>query len=273
MISARFNWGNNSSCNDLSIAIKGDSKIGRIALFVHYTDKPGLMLHTHDRFLKLSVNNNSVGHDDNIIENDLIVSIVECSKAIRKPSDRIGLAGACTVLNKIVERGAVFLYIGKELADGIELMITGKDNALLDLDLACLFVPFLRGLKRRDELEPVYKEYRGKSGCAQSRFKKKNAATIEDYEATVKYIKEHIKRYAVDGKPPTMLDLLKKSNKLKSKWNRLNIEHTAFLTKRETAKKYVRQVRQYINEQQMKREREKYRQKKLTQQRKKNTLE
>lgn len=128
-------------------------------------------------------------------------------------------------------------------------------------------------MKHRDELEPVYKEYQGKSGWSQSRFKKKNAAAIEDYEATVKYIKEHIKRYAVDGKPPTMLDLLEKSNKLKSKWNRLNVEHTAFLTKRETAKKYTRQVRQYINEQQMKREREKYRQKKLTQQRKKDTLE
>ena len=128
-------------------------------------------------------------------------------------------------------------------------------------------------MKHRDELEPVYKEYQGKSGWSQSRFKKKNAATIEDYEQTVKYIREHIKRYAVDGKPPTMLDLLEKSNKLKSKWNRLNVEHTTFLTKRETAKKYTRQVRQYINEQQMKREREKYRQKKLTQQRKKDTLE
>ncbi len=128
-------------------------------------------------------------------------------------------------------------------------------------------------MKHRDELEPVYKEYQGKSGWSQSRFKKKNAATIEDYEATVKYIKEHIKKYAVDGKPPTMLDLLEKSNKLKSKWNRLNVEHTAFLTKRETAKKYTRQVRQYINEQQMKREREKSRQRTQAKHRNKNTLE
>ena len=128
-------------------------------------------------------------------------------------------------------------------------------------------------MKHRDELEPVYKEYQGKSGWSQSRFKKKNAATIEDYEQTVKYIREHIKRYAVDGKPPTMLDLLEKSNKLKSKWNRLNVEHTAFLTKRETAKKYTRQVRQYINEQQMKREREKSRQRTQAKHRNKNTLE
>ena len=128
-------------------------------------------------------------------------------------------------------------------------------------------------MKHRDELEPVYKEYQGKSGWSQSRFKKKNAATIEDYEATVKYIREHIKKYTVDGKPPTMLDLLEKSNKLKSKWNRLNVEHTAFLTKRETAKKYTRQVRNYINEEHNRREHEKYRQKKLTQQINKDTLE
>jgi len=128
-------------------------------------------------------------------------------------------------------------------------------------------------MKHRDELEPVYKEYQGKSGWSQSRFKKKNAAAIEDYEQTIKYIKEHIKRYAVDGKPPTMLDLLEKSNKLKSKWNRLNVEHTAFLTKRETAKKYTRQVRQYLNEQQMKREREQSRQRTQAKRRNKNALE
>ena len=128
-------------------------------------------------------------------------------------------------------------------------------------------------MKHRDELAPIYKEYQGKSGWFQSRFKKKNAADIEDYEETAKYIKEHIKAYYVDGKPPTILDLLEKSNKLKSKYNSLLPEHTAFVTKRETAKKYVRQVRNYMNEEHNRREREKYRQKKLTQQRNKNYLE
>ena len=108
------------------------------------------MLHAHYCFLQLTIYNHSVGHDDNIIENDLVVGIVERSKTIRKPSDSVGLAGACTVLNKIVERGAVFLYIGKELADGIELMITGKYNALLDFDLACLFILFFRGLNENE---------------------------------------------------------------------------------------------------------------------------
>ena len=128
-------------------------------------------------------------------------------------------------------------------------------------------------MKHRDELAPVYKEYNSKSGWFQNRFRKKNAATIEDYEETVKYIKEHRQPYLVNGKPPTMLDLLEKSNKLKSKYNSLLPEQTAFVTKRDTAKKYVRQVRNYMNEEHNRREREKYRQKKLTQQRNKNYLE
>ena len=115
-------------------------------------------------------------------------------------------------------------------------------------------------MKKRDELAPVYKEYKSKSGWGQSRFKKKNADKIEEYEQTVKYIKEHIKRYAVDGKPPTTLDLLEKSNELKAKYNSLIPEHTAFLTKHDTAMKYVRQVRNYLSEEHNRREREKSRQ-------------
>ncbi|MGN0575957.1 MAG: relaxase/mobilization nuclease domain-containing protein [Ruminococcus sp.] len=128
-------------------------------------------------------------------------------------------------------------------------------------------------MKKRDELAPVYKEYKDKSGWSQSRFKKKNADTIEEYEQADKYIREHIKKYAVDGKPPTILDLMGKSNDLKAEWNRLNALHTAYITKRDTAAKYTRQVRQYLNEQVMKREREKSKQRVKAKNRNKNTLE
>ena len=127
-------------------------------------------------------------------------------------------------------------------------------------------------MKKRGELASIYKEYKGKSGWGQSRFKKKNANTIEEYEQADKYIKEHIKKYAVDGKPPTMLDFIGKSNDLKAEWNRLNVLHNAYLTKRDTASKYTRQVRQYLNEQHMKREREKSRQR-VQAKNKKNYLE
>ena len=128
-------------------------------------------------------------------------------------------------------------------------------------------------MKHRDELAPIYKEYKSKSGWGQSRFKKKNAAAIEDYEETAKYIKEHIKKYAVDGKPPTMLDLTEKSNRLKTKYNSLIPEHTAFITKRDTAKKYTRQVRIYLSEEHNRQEREKSRQRVQERNRNKNALE
>ena len=128
-------------------------------------------------------------------------------------------------------------------------------------------------MKHRDELAPIYKEYKSKSGWGQSRFKKKNADKIEDYEQTNKYIKEHIKKYAVDGKPPTMLDLMERSDKLKTKYNSLIPEHTAFLTKRDTAMKYVRQVRNYLSEEHNRQEREKSRQRTHAKNRNKNTLE
>ena len=128
-------------------------------------------------------------------------------------------------------------------------------------------------MKHRDELEPVYKEYQGKSGWSQSRFKKKNAATIEDYEQTVKYIKEHIKDYYIDGKVPKRSELAALSKQLKDKRKAIMPEHKAYLLKHDTAFRYTRQVRQYLNEQYMKREREKSRQRAQAKRRNKNALE
>jgi len=95
-------------------------------------------------------------------------------------------------------------------------------------------------IKHLNEISPIYKEYKAKSGWSQSRFKKKNADIIEDYEKTADYIKEHRKPFYVDGKPPIMLDLIDKSNALKSKYNTLAAEHEAFVVKRDTASKYTR---------------------------------
>ncbi|MDE6833927.1 MAG: relaxase/mobilization nuclease domain-containing protein [Ruminococcus sp.] len=126
-------------------------------------------------------------------------------------------------------------------------------------------------IKHRDEIAPIYKEYKSKSDWSQSRFRKKNADVIEGYEKTVDYIKEHRKPFYVDVKPPTMLDLLDTSNTLKSEYNFLDTEYKAFVIKRDTASKYTKKVKKYLDEQYMKRERSQ--QRSYSHQKKKNTLE
>lgn len=69
-----------------------------------------------------------------------------------------------------------------------------------------------------------------------------------------------------------MLDLLDKSNKLKSKYNELLLEHTAFINKHDTVNKYKKQIKKYIEKQRMKRERERSKQRTQAKQ-KKNYLE
>jgi hypothetical protein len=128
-------------------------------------------------------------------------------------------------------------------------------------------------MKHRDELAPIYKEYQGKSGWSQSRFRKKNAVQIDDYEKTVAYIKSHNKPFYVDGKAPSLKALEKKSNDLKIEFNSYVPEHNAFLAKKEVADRYRKQVKRYLDEQHNKRENEKSRQRKIEQQRKKNYLE
>ncbi|MDE7364645.1 MAG: conjugal transfer protein, partial [Ruminococcus sp.] len=128
-------------------------------------------------------------------------------------------------------------------------------------------------IKHRDEIAPIYKEYKSKSGWSQSRFRKKNADVLLDYEKTITYIKEHYKPFYVNNKPPTMLDLLDKSNALKSQYNALLSEHEVFVVKRDTVIKYTKQVKKYLDEQYMKSERERSQQRTYSHQKKKSELE
>lgn len=119
----------------------------------------------------------------------------------------------------------------------------------------------------------IYKEYQERSAFTQKSFRKKNAAAIDAFEEADKYIAEHIKPYYIKGKMPKQNDLQAKSTKLKEKYNALLPEHNAFVTKRDTAHKYTRQVRNYLqNKEQQERNRQ-YQEKKRSQQRKKDYLE
>jgi len=119
----------------------------------------------------------------------------------------------------------------------------------------------------------TYKEYQERSAFTQKHFRKKNAAAIDAFEEADKYIAEHIKPYYIKGKTPKLSDLQAKSTKLKEKYNALVPEHNAFVTKRDTAHKYTRQVRNYLQSKEQQERDRQYREKKRTQQRKKDYLE
>ena len=123
------------------------------------------------------------------------------------------------------------------------------------------------------EKEVTYKEYQERSAFTQKHFRKKNAAAIDAYEEADKYITEHIKAYYVDGKAPKRSELAALSKQLKDKRKAIMPEHKAYLLKHDMAFRYTRQVRQYLNEQYMKREREKSRQRTQAKRRNKNALE
>ena len=74
---------------------------------------------------------------------------------------------------------------------------------------------------------------------------------------SVKFQLDSINAYYVDGKAPKRSELAALSKQLKDKRKAIMPEHKAYLLKHETAMRYTRQVRQYLNEQYMKSEREK----------------
>lgn len=131
----------------------------------------------------------------------------------------------------------------------------------------------IKMMKQRSKHSDTYKEYRECSAFRQKSFRKKNANAIDSYEQADQYIKEHIKDYAVDGKAPKRSELEKMLTELKMEYNALIPEHNAFLKKKAAAAPYLKTVRTYL-ENQKKQERDRqYREKKLTQQKKKNVLE
>ena len=131
----------------------------------------------------------------------------------------------------------------------------------------------IKMMKQRSQHSATYKEYLERSALTQNHFRNKNAFAIDSYEKADKYIRKHIKEYYVDGKAPKRSELAALSKQLKDKRKAIMPEHKAYLLKHDTAFRYTRQVRQYLNEQYMKREREKSRQRTQAKHRNKNALE
>lgn len=156
-------------------------------------------------------------------------------------------------------------YSGKESELTSKLSTLKKKITALDT--------LITKIKHLKELSATYKECQDLLGFKQSRFKKKNAEVIDDYEQTDSYIKSHIKAYKSDGKTPTVKELSDRNNDMKIEYNSITQEYRELMKVEVITGKYSRAIRQYLNQQTNKRAAEQSRERRQGLQRKKSELE
>ena len=89
----------NRSGDYLSVAVQRNRKVGRIALIIHHPDQTRFVLHAHNGLLQLTVDHDTVGNDDDVIEDYLVIRIMQRSKPMCQPCDRVRFTGTCAVLD------------------------------------------------------------------------------------------------------------------------------------------------------------------------------
>ena len=85
-----------------------------------------------DSIPNLLVENPAVGDYNNGIQHRATV-LLKSDELVSKPSDRVGFAAACAVLNKILFSNTICFHISKQLRYNIELMVAWKNLLFLFL--------------------------------------------------------------------------------------------------------------------------------------------
>ena len=137
--------------NDLGVVRQLVGQVRRSALVVHHTDESSLVIHSKDRPLQLTVDNDAVCYNDDVVEDDLVIGIMQGSQSVSKPCYAVSFSAACGMLDQIVQVGAMFIDGGKELANQVKLMIAREDHCLGGLFLSCRFIKTFFSLYK-DEL-------------------------------------------------------------------------------------------------------------------------
>ena len=118
--------------NDTLAGVERIPQVAGVHLLADGHNGAERMVKAGNRFLKLGVQHGAVCHNDHGAENGLVVRIVKTCQPVGRPSDRVGLAGAGTVLHKVVVSGAVLPHIPYQLPDNVHLVIAREDNGFLD---------------------------------------------------------------------------------------------------------------------------------------------
>ena len=107
-----------------------------------------------DRVLELLIEHDAIGDHDHAIEDARVGSIVQGREPMRQPTDRVALAAARGMLDKVVVPYAFAACRVHQHAHRFELVVAGEDHGLC-LDLAAPMVAFLVGLQVDEAGEEV----------------------------------------------------------------------------------------------------------------------
>ena len=120
----------NRSSYNLCVSVQRNRKVSRIALIIHHPDQTRFVLHTHNGLLQLTIDHDTVGNDDYIIEDDLVIRIMQRCKPVGQPCDRVRFTGTCAVLDQVVLRRAVLTDISKYFPDNVQLVVARENDIL-----------------------------------------------------------------------------------------------------------------------------------------------
>ena len=109
----------------------------RTLFIVNGFHQAGRMVETVNRVLQLTIQNHTVGDNDNGIEHSVIVIIVQRRQTIRNPSNRIRLTATSRMFDKITSSRTHFFHFGNEFFNNVILMITRENKFCVFLRFRC----------------------------------------------------------------------------------------------------------------------------------------
>ena len=113
-------------------------------------DHAGGALEVEQRVLELLIDHVTVGDDDDCVEQLFVFGVVKVREEMRRPRDRVGLAGTRRVLDEELAARALFENLRLQLACSVELVIARENDAFY------LFLLIARGDKiTANDLQPA----------------------------------------------------------------------------------------------------------------------
>ena len=107
---------------------QGLGQLGRVLVDLHH-DATGV-LELVDGLLKLAVEDDAVGDDDDLVEDLGVGGVVEVGEPVGGPGDGVGLARPSRVLDEVALPGPAGLGVGLQGQHGVPLVVAGEDDRL-----------------------------------------------------------------------------------------------------------------------------------------------